>query len=112
MNAISFGCFNLRALAFYLFILLCLLPGCSESLVHEPQRPFLEREIQIPKAEPSPTASPETVLEHVQHRSQQALDYAGQQKGLVWPVLAVIAILWGFIQLLRVIFNLTTSAPM
>lgn len=95
----------------FLFALIFVLPACQDGIVMEPQTPFAQEEIILPKPSPSPTPEPETPLEHFQYRTQQALDYAGEQKGLIWPVLAVIAVLWGLIQVLRLIVQLTTSTP-
>lgn len=93
-----------------LFALLCF-SGCAEGLVLEPTPSFHENQIDVPKAEASATPEPSTPLEHLQYRAQQAGGYAQEHKGLVWPLFVVIGALWGLIQLLRWIYNLTTSSP-
>lgn len=85
--------------------------GCSDSIVLEPPQPFTESQISPVRPEPTPTPEPETFGEHVQYRLNQAGELAQSRRGLVWPLLVVVALLWGFVQLLKWIYELTTSSP-
>ena len=96
---------------YYFLFLLFILPACTDGIVQEPTPNFPASEIQLPPPVPVASKEPETPLEHVQFRSQQAMQYVNRQRGLVWPVLLVIGILWGLSQILRLIVQLTTSSP-
>lgn len=91
---------------------LCLgLGACADSIVLEPPQPFTESQVSPQRPEPSPTPEPETPGEHVQYRLNQVGEFAQSRRGLVWPLLLVIAVLWGFVKLLKWIYELTTSSP-
>jgi hypothetical protein len=87
------------------------LAACADSIVLEPPQPFTESQVSPQRPEPSPTPEPETPGEHVQYRLNQAGEFAQSRRGLVWPLLLVIAVLWGFVKLLKWIYELTTSSP-
>lgn len=88
------------------------LSACADGIVLERPEPFMEQHVSPYRPEPTPTPEPETLGEHVQYRLHQAGGFAQERRGLVWPVLIVIGVLWGFIRLLKWIYELTTSAPM
>jgi len=90
---------------------LCLLLGCADGIVIEPAAPFHEQEVVPERVMATPSPEPQTPAEHIQYRLTQAGEIASQQRGLVWPVLLAIALLWGLIQLLKWIYELTTSSP-
>lgn len=85
--------------------------GCAEGIVLNPTQTFPEREIALPTPEPTPTPEPSTPVEKAQYKLEQAVEAAKPYRGLFWPLLALLAVLWGFFQLLRLIFELTTTSP-
>lgn len=87
------------------------LTSCTDGLVLDPVSSFSESEVDVPKSEASASATPSTPMEQMTYRLHQAAGLAQQNKGLVWPILAVIGVLWGLIQLLRWIYLLSTSSP-
>lgn len=85
--------------------------GCAEGIVLNPTQSFPERELVLPTPEPTPTPEPSTPVEKAQYKLEQAVDAVKPYQGLFWPILALLAVLWGFFQLLRLIFELTTTSP-
>lgn len=92
-------------------LMLLALSACADGIVITPQQPFEQSEVVLPTPEPSPRPSPSTLFEHTQLRIEQGAQLAQQNKGLIWPLFILMALLWGFIKLLQWIFNLTTSSP-
>ena len=91
--------------------LLSALPGCAEGIVLNPPQRFGESEIVLPTPEPSPRPSPSTPVEKIQVKVIEVATKAGEYKGLALPIVLVLVLLFGFIQLLRWIIDLTTSSP-
>ena len=98
------------------FSLLCgcllgALPGCAEGIVLDPVQPFPEKEISLATPEPTPRPSPSTPVEKIQVRVIEVAQKANQYRGLAWPLLLGAVVLVGFYQLVRWIYELTTSSP-
>ena len=92
-------------------LFLAALPGCAEGIVMDPPQRFQQSEIVLPTPEPSATPTPSTPLEKAQVKVVQLGEKAGQYKGFFWPAVIALLLLMGFVQLLRWIFDLTTSSP-
>lgn len=93
-------------------LLLPALPGCAEGIVLDPAKPFPHAEITpepLPDGTPSP--SPSTPVEKIQVKVIEYAGKANQYKGLALPITLVVVLLMGLLNLLRWIYDLTTSSP-
>ncbi|PKL78645.1 MAG: hypothetical protein CVV27_03020 [Candidatus Melainabacteria bacterium HGW-Melainabacteria-1] len=91
------------------------LPGCAEGIVLNPAQSFGQSSIELPSPDPSPMPSPSTPVEKLQVQlieiKDKASAYGQQYGGLAWPLVFGLFLLWAFWQLLRWIYELTTSSP-
>lgn len=85
--------------------------GCAEGIVLQPAQTFPESEIVLPTPEPTPEASPSTSLEQFQVKFVEAKQKAEPYQAYVLPLSILMTLLWGFWQLVRWIYDLTTSTP-
>lgn len=93
-----------------LFILFCS-TACAEGIVLEQQEPLEMERVVLPTPEPTVVPSPTTKVEYTQHYLKRGVEKAQRHRQLVWPVLLLLIIGWGFFQLLKWIYELTTSSP-
>lgn len=85
--------------------------GCAEGIIMNPTQTFPEAEIVLPTPEPTPEASPSTPLEKVRVQVVDISQKAKPYQGWVLPILLGLFVLWAFWQLMRWIYELTTSTP-
>lgn len=93
-----------------LFLLFCS-TACAEGIVLEPQEPLQVERVVLPTPEPTVMPSPQTKLEYTRHYLTRGVEKAQRHRQLVWPILFALLIGWGFFQLLKWIYELTTSSP-
>lgn len=93
-----------------LFLLFCS-TACAEGIVLDPQEPLEVERIALPTPVPTVIPSPETQLEYTQYYLKKGVDKAQKNRQLLWPILFLLFICWGFFQLLKWIYELTTSSP-
>lgn len=92
-------------------LLLTALPGCAEGIVLDPPQRFNQTEIVLPTPEPTPSPSPSNQIEKFQFKAIEMADKASKYRDLTLPIGMALLLLLGFVQLLRWIYELTTSSP-
>lgn len=93
-----------------LFFLFCS-TACAEGLVLDPQEPLSVEHIALPTPEPTVVPSPETKLEYTQHYVKKGAEKIQAHRQLIWPLIFVLLLCWGFFKFLQWIYELTTSSP-